>query len=101
MLIGVFLCAQWSSVFLFLVIEWAIIVYYKFGTFENPESIFGKFTNFFMNFFTGSDYFLYSKFSKLKWIIKEFYMLITLILHGVLSIILYYLITIPLDLIFL
>ncbi|MBD1380442.1 hypothetical protein [Metabacillus arenae] len=92
---------QWVSVLLFLIIEWAIVDYYRLGFIEKPKSLLDKIGNFFMKLFMGSGYFLYMKFSKQKWILRKLYMLIALILQGILSIIVYYIITLPLDLIFL
>jgi hypothetical protein len=88
------------SVFLFLIIEWAIVDYYKLGTFENPDTIFDNFTNFFMKLFFGSGYYLYRKFQKHNWFIRKLLMLIAWVLHGILCIIIFYLVTLPLDLIF-
>ncbi|MBD1380441.1 hypothetical protein [Metabacillus arenae] len=100
MMFGALLGMQWASVFLFLFLEWAMVDFYRLGTFENPESKIDKIINFLMKLFLGSGFFFYSKFSKHKWIIRKLYMLIALILQGILSIIVYYIITLPLDLIF-
>jgi hypothetical protein len=97
MLFGYLLCIQWASVLLFLIIEWAMVDFYRLGTFENPESILDKITNFFMRLFLGSGYFFYNKFSKHNWFIRKLYMLLALILQGILSIIIYYIISLPLD----
>jgi hypothetical protein len=48
---------QWGSVLAFLTVEWAMVDYYKLGTFENPESILDKITNFFMKLFLAQDTF--------------------------------------------
>ena len=84
---------------LFLIIEWAMIDFYKLVTFEKPQSIFDKMTNFFMKLFLGSGYYWYRKFIIHNWFIRKLYMLIALILQGVLSFIIYYIISLPLDLI--
>ncbi|MBD1380438.1 hypothetical protein [Metabacillus arenae] len=90
---------QLVSVFLLMVIEWYMVDYYEFGTFENPESIFDKIHNFFMQLFHGSGYFFYKRYRKKIWILRKLYMLIALILQGVASIIVFYILTLPLDLI--
>ncbi|MBD1380443.1 hypothetical protein [Metabacillus arenae] len=100
MLFGYFLCLQWASVFLFLFLEWAMVDFYRLGFIEVPKSFLDKIGNFFMKLFMGSGYFLYSKFSNKKWILRKLYMFIALIFHGILSMIIYYIITLPLDLIF-
>ncbi|WP_019244414.1 MULTISPECIES: hypothetical protein [Bacillus] len=100
MLFGYFWCIQPASVTLFLFFEWAMVDYYKLGTFENPETIFDKITNFFMKLFLGSGYVIYSKFSKHNWFVRKFYMLVALVVQGIVSIIIYFIITLPLDLIF-
>jgi len=97
-IIGIFLVTQWVSVLLFFVIEWAIVDFYRIGTFDNPESIFDKITNFFMILFLGSGYYLYKKFSKQKWVVRKINMFVALCLHGIISMIIFYLITIPLNL---
>ncbi|MDQ0230664.1 hypothetical protein [Metabacillus malikii] len=98
-ILGIFLGTQWVSVLLFFAIEWAMVDFYKLGTFENATSILDKLTNFFMMVFLGSGYFLYKKFSGQKWLVRKLSMFIALCLQGIISIIIYYLLTVPLNLI--
>lgn len=100
-IISVFLGSQSVSVFLFLIIEWAMVDYYRWGTFEKPTSIFDKVTNFGMAIFMGSGYFLYRRFAKYNWFTRKLFMLSSFVLHGILCIIIFYIITIPLEWIFL
>ncbi|MDQ0230662.1 hypothetical protein [Metabacillus malikii] len=97
--LGYFLGIQWVSVLLFFIIQWAMVDFYKLGTFDNPKSIFDKLTNFFMITFLGSGYFLYKRFSKQKWVVRKLSMFVALCLQGIISIIMYHLITIPLNLV--
>lgn len=78
-----------------------MVDYYRWGTFEKPTSIFDKVTNFCMAYFMGSGYFLYSKFEKYNWIKRKFFMLISVAVQGILCLIIYYIITIPIEWIFL
>ncbi|WP_019244413.1 MULTISPECIES: hypothetical protein [Bacillus] len=100
MLFGFFLCIQWASVLIFLIVEWAMVDYYKFGTFEDPESIVDNVQNFAMNLILGTGFYFYSKFSKRNWFVRKLYMFITLIVLGILFIIIFNVITIPLDFLF-
>ncbi|WP_243291004.1 hypothetical protein [Bacillus sp. FJAT-47783] len=95
--LGAFLCLQWGSILLFFLLEWAIVDYYEWGTFERPKSIIDKIQNVCMMLVFGSGYFWYRKFRQRVWIIRKLYMLIALILHGILSIIIFYIVTLPLD----
>ncbi|MBN6889705.1 glucan phosphoethanolaminetransferase (alkaline phosphatase superfamily) [Cytobacillus horneckiae] len=96
-LLAFYLGIQWVSVLLFLVVEWAIVDFYRFGTFKNSSSKLDKITNVGMALLIGSGYFLYSKFSKQKWIVRKLLMLVGLIIHGLLSVIIYYVITLSLE----
>ena len=49
----------------------------------------------------GSGYFLYSKFEKYNWIKRKLFMLLSLVVHGISSMIIYYTITATLEWIFL
>ncbi len=100
-IIIIFLATQSASVFLFLTIEWAIVDYYRNGTFANPTNILDKILNIVMVAFMGSGYYLYNKFSKYNWFTRKLFMLISFVLHGILCIIIFYIITIPLEWIFL
>ena len=100
-IIGYLLCIQWGSVLLFLVLEWAMVDYYRWGTFENPTNVFQKSVNFGMALFMGSGYFLYSKFEKYNWIKRKLFMLLSLLIHGISSMIVYYAITATLEWLFL
>ena len=91
---------QWGSVLLFLLLEWAMVDYYRFGTFEKPTNIFEKILNIVMAIAMGSGYFLYSKFEKYNWITRKFFMLVSLVIHGILCFIVYFIITIPIEWIF-
>lgn len=92
-----FLGVQLVSVILFLITEWAMVDYYQFGTFENPTNNFQKFINFGMAFFMGSGYFLYRRFKKYNWITRKFFMLISLVVHGILCMFIYFIIMKPLE----
>lgn len=98
---GYLLCIQWGSVLLFLILEWAMVDYYRWGTFKGPTSIFQKILNIIMAIAMGSGYFLYSKFEKYNWITRKFFMLLSLLVHGISSMIVYYMITATLEWIFL
>ncbi|MBD1380440.1 hypothetical protein [Metabacillus arenae] len=100
MIFGYFLSLQWLSILMFLAFEWIFVDYLGIDIFENPETPFDKVGIFFMKLFFGSGIFLYLKLKKRKWIQRKLYMLIALILQGILSIIVYYIITLPLDFIF-
>ncbi|PAD70358.1 hypothetical protein CHH83_03280 [Bacillus sp. 7586-K] len=97
MLFAYYLSIQWGSVLLFLVIEWAMVDFFELGTYKKANSTFQKITNFFMYGFIGSGYILYKKFEKNKWLVRKIYMLIALVLHGILAIIIYFVITFPLE----
>ncbi|WP_019244412.1 MULTISPECIES: hypothetical protein [Bacillus] len=97
-MISCLLGVQSVSVFLFLTVEWAMVDFYKLGTFDKPESVIDKITNFFMKLFLGSGYFFYNKFRKHTWILRKLYMLFAWVVQGILFIIIFNLITIPLDL---
>lgn len=66
-LFAFYLGIQWISVLLFLVAEWAMVDYYKMGTFESPKSICEKIPDFTMKFTFCMGFYLYSKFSKDNW----------------------------------
>lgn len=100
MILMALLGLQWGSVLLFLFLEWAMVDYYRFGTFQKPTNIFDKTLNIIMAIAMGSGYFLYSKFEKHNWIARKIFMLISLVIHCILCIIVYFIITIPIDLIF-
>ena len=74
-----------------------MVDYYRWGTFKDPTSIFQKILNIVMAIAMGSGYFLYSKFEKYNWITRKIFMLISLVIHGILCIIVYYIITIPIE----
>ncbi|MDQ0230663.1 hypothetical protein J2S19_001919 [Metabacillus malikii] len=99
MLFAYYLSIQWGSVLLFLFIEWAMVDFFELGTFKKANTFFQKVTNFFMYGLIGSGYLLYIKFKNNSWIIRKIYMLIALVLHGILAIIIYFVITFPLELI--
>lgn len=98
--LGAFLALQWVSIMLFLIAEWAMVDFYKLGTFDNPKSVFDKVPDFIMRLILGTGFYFNNRFSKYNWFTRKLYMLIALILIGVVSIIIYNLITVPLDLIF-
>jgi hypothetical protein len=100
MLFAAYLTVQWTSIFLFFIGEWFMVDYYEYGTFENPKNTFDKVINFGMAFLMGSGYYWYRRFSKQKWIIRKMNMFIFLVLQGIISIITFYIVTVPLDLIF-
>lgn len=93
-----FLSLQCISVLLFLIIEWAIVDFYHLGTFQNPKSKFDKITNFFMGVFFGAGYFFYKKLQKQSWLIRKLTMLVILIVQVIVSILIFYIVTIPLEL---
>ncbi|WP_433959651.1 hypothetical protein [Cytobacillus horneckiae] len=94
------LSLQVVSILVFLVAEWAMVDFYKMGTFENPKSIFEKIPDFIMKFTFGMGFYLYSKFSKYNWLVRKLFLLIALIFYGIIAIIIFNLITMLLDLIF-
>lgn len=96
-LLGCLLALQGVSIFVFLISEWIMVDFYRLGTFENPESIFDRIPDLCMKFILGMGYYFYNKYRRYNWFIRKLLMLITLIVYSFLAIILYYLITIPMD----
>ncbi|WP_242556306.1 hypothetical protein [Bacillus sp. HU-1818] len=74
--------------------------YYEWGTFRDPSKLFQKVVNFGTGLFMGSGYFVYKRLYKYNWFLRKLYFLIFLVGGGILSIIIYYILSFILHTIF-
>ncbi|MEB6548584.1 hypothetical protein MXL46_05610 [Heyndrickxia sporothermodurans] len=91
-LITVLLSAQFTYGCTILLLGRVMTDYYEWGTFEHPNTIFQKVTNAFMIVTISSGYYINKKLMKYNWFTRKLLLLFALILQGIISIIVYYIV---------
>ncbi|RIW32523.1 hypothetical protein D3H55_13125 [Bacillus salacetis] len=99
--VGVILSAQFTYGCTIAILEKTMLGFYKTSIYDPPTTVFQKITNTFQKGLLGSGYYIYTKIEKYNWFVRKILFLIALAIQGILSIILYYIITGLLELIFL
>jgi hypothetical protein len=83
-----------------LLLERTMLDYYDLAVYRPATTIFQKITNTFQKGMFGSGYYIYTKIGKYNWFVRKILYLLSLIVQGVLSIIIYYILAWLVDLIF-
>lgn len=96
-IVMILLSTQFAHGLTVVIMEKTMLNYYLISIFDPPENSFQKFTNFIQNMLVGSSYFIYTKISKYNWFVRKILFIIILFVQGILSIVLYYIIALPLD----
>ncbi|MGM0842279.1 MAG: hypothetical protein ACQEWE_16200 [Bacillota bacterium] len=100
LIIIVILSTQFAYGCTIFILEKTMLGYYKVAIFDPPTTLFQKITNAFQKGMFGSGYYVYTKIGKYNWFVRKILYLIALLVQGVLSIIIYYILAWLIDLIF-
>lgn len=98
-IILIVLCTQFAYGLTIVFFEKTMLGYYDITIFRPAATSFQKITNGFQKLFFGIGYYVYTKIGKYNWFVRKILYIVILLVQGILSIILYYLIAWPLDLI--
>ncbi|ASB91080.1 hypothetical protein CHH92_16605 [Bacillus sonorensis] len=92
--------AQFGYGLLLLILGNLMINNYERGTFEIPSNLFKKIVNFYTGLFFGASYFVYKRLYKYNWFLRKLYFSLYLLGSGILSIIIFYILSFILHFIF-
>ncbi|XQY91607.1 hypothetical protein ACNRWW_19275 [Metabacillus sp. HB246100] len=98
--VGVILATQFAYGCTIAILEKTMLEYYIMAIFNPPTSIFQKITNTFQKGMFGSGYYIYTKIGKYNWFVRKILFLLALFVQGIISIIIYSLLSWIVNLIF-
>lgn len=96
---GIILSTQFAYGCTIFILEKTMLGYYEVAIYDPPTTVFQKITNTFQKGMFGSGYYIYTKIGKYNWFVRKVLYLIALLVQGVLSIIIYYILAWLIDLI--
>lgn len=91
-LFGCILVTQFSYGFLIFLLESTMTDFYALGIYQPPRNFFQKTTNLFMLITIGFGYHIYLILRNYNWFVRKFLFLIALVLQGIASLIIYYIV---------
>ncbi|MBG9913423.1 hypothetical protein [Bacillus sonorensis] len=98
--IAIILSAQFAFGLVTLLLGYMIMDYYERGTFSEPSNLFQKFVNGWFALIFGASYFAYKRLYKYNWFLRKLYYALYLLGSGILSIIIFYILSFILHSIF-
>jgi hypothetical protein len=99
--VGLILSTQFAYGCTIALLEKTMLGFYELSIYDPPTTKVQKTINIFQKGLLGSGYYIYTKIGKYNWFLRKILFLFALVVQGILSIILYYLISGLLELIFL